>query len=133
MIFRVGGEDAVHLEPEMAPVFHVKDMINLGTQEFYIKMTIDGESYDPFSAETLKVLPAPHGSFREKIIARSREKYTISADAAKQLIQQEEATILRSAQEKSIITGGRSGGGSGPAATTGASSPGIDQTPEPLI
>jgi hypothetical protein len=132
IIFRVGGEDAVHLEPEMAPVFHVKDMINLGMQEFYIKMMIDGESYDPFSAETLKVLPAPHASFRERIIARSREKYTISADAAKQLIQAEEATILRSAQEKSIITGGRSGGGGG-GISTGGGSASIDQTPEPLI
>jgi hypothetical protein len=132
IIFRVGGEDAVHLEPEMAPVFHVKDMINLGMQEFYIKMMIDGESYDPFSAETLKVLPAPHASFRERIIARSREKYTISADAAKQLIQQEEATILRSAQEKSIITGGKSGGGSGEVSTGGGAAA-VDQTPEPLI
>jgi hypothetical protein len=136
IIFRVGGEDAVHLKPEMAPVFDIKDMINLGMQEFYIKMMIDGESYDPFSAETLKVLPAPHGSFREKIVARSREKYTISADAAKQLIQAEEATILRSAQEKSIITGGKSGGGSGgsgSAAGGGSASAGVDQTPEPLI
>lgn len=129
IIFRVGGEDAVHLKPEMAPVFDIKDMINLGMQEFYIKMMIDGESYDPFSAETLKVLPAPHASFREQIIARSRAKYTISADAAKQLIQAEEATILRSAQEKSIITGGRTGSGNGPGTPAAA----IDQTPEPLI
>src|SRR3989344_2779567 len=46
IIFRIGGEDAVKLEPEMAPVFKVKDMINLGMQEFYIKETIDGETYD---------------------------------------------------------------------------------------
>jgi len=47
----------VKLKPEFAPIFDVKDMINLAVTEFYIKMTIDGESYDPFSAETLKVLP----------------------------------------------------------------------------
>jgi len=105
IIFRVGGEDAVKLQPEMAPVFEVKDMINLGMQEFYIKMTIDGYTYDPFSAETLKVLPSPHGSFKHKIIETSRRKYTISADAAKKLIAEEEATILRSAQEKAIIEG----------------------------
>src|SRR3989344_2064909 len=62
-IFRVGGEDAKKLESEMTPVFKAKDMINLGMQEFYIKMTIDGNTYDPFSAETLKVMPAPHESF----------------------------------------------------------------------
>jgi hypothetical protein len=105
IIFRVGGEDAVKLKPEMAPIFDVKDMINLGMQEFFIKMTIDGETYDPFSAETLKVLPATHPSFRERIIEASRAKYTISADAAKKLIAEEEATIFRSAQEKAVIEG----------------------------
>jgi hypothetical protein len=54
--FRIGGEDAVKLKPEFSPLFDVKDMINLAVTEIYVKMTIDGESYDPFSAETLKVL-----------------------------------------------------------------------------
>jgi len=124
VIFRVGGDDAVHLKPEMAPVFDVKDMINLGTQEFYMKMTIDGESYDPFSAETLKVLPAPHRSFRKEIVENSRSKYTISVDAAKKLIQQEESTILRSAREKAIIEG---------KSHSAAHNSQIDNTPEPLI
>ena len=69
--FRVSGEDAVSLRPEFAPVFDTKDMINLGIGEFYIKTTIDGESYDPFSAETLKVLPPPYISSKEKIINSS--------------------------------------------------------------
>ncbi len=107
IIFRVGGEDAVKLKPEMAPVFDVKDMINLATQEFYIKMTIDGEAYDPFSAETLKVMPPAHPSYRKEIMEQSRKNYTITADAAKQLILEEEATIIRTAQEKSIIEGGK--------------------------
>ena len=94
-------------------------MINLGMQEFYIKMTIDGETYDPFSAETLKVLPSPHGSFKERIIEASRKKYSISADAAKKLIAEEEAGIFRSAQEKAAVTGEKGG-----AAT---------DNPEPLI
>ncbi|MGC9599107.1 MAG: type IV secretion system DNA-binding domain-containing protein [Minisyncoccia bacterium] len=132
IIFRVGGEDAVHLKPEMAPIFDVKDMINLGTQEFFIKMTIDGESYDPFSAETLKVLPAPHRSFRKEIVEQSRKKYTIPADAAKKLIQEEEATILRSAQEKAIIEGKARGGGAAGAAGA-AKEEAVDKTPEPLI
>jgi type IV secretory pathway TraG/TraD family ATPase VirD4 len=122
VIFRVGGEDAERLEAEMTPVFKSKDMINLGMQEFYIKMTIDGETYDPFSAETLKVLPSPHGSFKEKIIDASRKKYSISADAAKKLIAEEEAGIFRSAQEKAAIVG-KSGGEAAKK----------DDTPEPLI
>jgi hypothetical protein len=76
IVFRVGGDDAVALKPEFAPVFETKDMINLGIGEFYIKMTIDGESCDPFSAETLKVLPPPYASSREKVITSSWELYS---------------------------------------------------------
>jgi len=104
--FRVGGDDAVKLKPEFAPIFDIKDMINLGVGEFFIKMTIDGESYDPFSAETLRVLPATHPSYRQEAIEASRRKYAILADEAQKLIAEEEATIIRSAQEKAAITGG---------------------------
>ncbi|MCP6719900.1 MAG: type IV secretion system DNA-binding domain-containing protein [Patescibacteria group bacterium] len=137
IIFRVGGEDAKTLEPEMAPIFKTKDMINLGMQEFYIKLMIDGESYDPFSAETLKVLPPPHRSFKEEVIAASRRKYTISADAAKKLIEEEEATIIRSAQEKAAITGSPSAGGTSTELSRGpAGAPAEEQASqleEPLI
>ncbi len=105
IIFRVGGGDASDLEEEMTPMFKAKDMINLGMRVFYIKLTIDGETYDPFSAETLFVGPPPYESQSQKIIDFSRKKYTISADAAKKLIAQEEAGIFRSAQEKAAITG----------------------------
>ena len=105
--FRVGGDDATKLKPEFAPVFDVKDMINLGVAEFYIKMTIDGESYDPFSAETLKVLPPTHPSYRKEVIEASRRKYAILAGEAQKLIAEEEATIIRSAQEKAAIIGNK--------------------------
>ena len=89
IVFRVGGEDAARLESEMTPIFKSKDMINLGMQEFYVKMTIDGETYDPFSAETLNILPPPHNSFKERIIEASRAKYAIPADAIKKLLVEE--------------------------------------------
>lgn len=103
--FRIGGDDAVKLKPEFAPVFDVKDLINLGIGEFYIKATIEGETYDPFSAETLRVLPPAHASLRKEIIAASRKAYAIPAGEAKKLIELEESTIIRSAQEKAAITG----------------------------
>ena len=78
VVFRVGGDDATKFKPEFAPIFDVKDMINLGLGEFYIKMMIDGESYDPFSAETLKVLPATHPSYKKDIIDSSHRKYSIN-------------------------------------------------------
>ena len=99
----MGGEDAVKLKPEFAPIFDVKDMINLAVAEFYIKTTIDGESYDPFSAETLRVLPPTHPSYKKEIIEASRRKYSIPKDNAAKLIAEEEATIIRSAEEKAII------------------------------
>lgn len=105
VIFRVSGEDAKHLEPELAPIFKVKDMINLGQREFYIKMMIDGEAYDPFSAETLFVHPPTHRSYRKEIIEASRRKFTVHIEEAKKLILKEEATISRSADEKAIIEG----------------------------
>jgi hypothetical protein len=77
IVFRVAGEDAVRLKPEMAPVFDVRDMVNLGAQQFYIRLTIDGEAYDPFSGETLKLLPPPHQSLREQIIEASRKRYSL--------------------------------------------------------
>ncbi|KKU04429.1 MAG: hypothetical protein UX07_C0037G0008 [Parcubacteria group bacterium GW2011_GWA2_45_30] len=94
VIFRVGGEDAVQMEAEMTPVFKAKDMINLGMQEFYIKETIDGETYDPFSAETLKVLPAPHASYKERIINASRKKYSMGAEEVKQMLKKEQEELL---------------------------------------
>ena len=94
IIFRVGGDDAIKLESEMTPVFKAKDMINLGMQEFYIKETIDGETYDPFSAETLKILPAPHASFKDAIVEASRQKYSMRAEDVKRLLKEEEESVL---------------------------------------
>lgn len=102
--FRLGGDDAVKLKSEFAPVFDTKDLINLGVGEFYIKMTIDGESYDPFSAETLRVLPPTHPSYRSKIIDASRAKFAGKVEEVKQAILDEESSIVRSAQEKAAIS-----------------------------
>ncbi len=85
IVFRVGGEDAEKLEPEMNPVFKAKDMINLATREFYIKQIIDGEAYDPFSAETLNVLPPPYASRRTNIIEMSRSAYAMPLGKVREL------------------------------------------------
>ncbi len=94
VIFRIGGDDGKKLEAEMTPIFKAKDMINLGMQEFYVKMTIDGNTYDPFSAETLKIMPPTHKSFREEIIAWSREHYAMPVQEAKKLFKEEVETLL---------------------------------------
>jgi type IV secretory pathway TraG/TraD family ATPase VirD4 len=95
IVFRVGGDDAAKLEPEMTPIFRAKDMINLGMQEFYIKLMIDGESYDPFSAQTLKVLPPTHPSYKQRIVEASRRKYAIPLAEAQRLITEEEMEVFK--------------------------------------
>jgi DNA helicase HerA-like ATPase len=83
VIFHIGGPDAQCLVAEMTPIFRVEDMINLGTREFFIKMSIDGETFDPFSAETLNILPPTHPSYQEEIIKQSREKYSLPIEIIK--------------------------------------------------
>ena len=78
----------------MTPLFKAKDMINLGMQEFYIKETIDGETYDPFSAETLKVFPPPHASFKQRIKDASRKQYAMRAEDVKKMLQEEQDAVL---------------------------------------
>lgn len=72
--FRVGAEDAVILEKEYTPRFGVRDIINLGVREMYLKMSIDGEVKDAFSARTLN---APHyeHEYSKEIVDLSRQKY----------------------------------------------------------
>ena len=89
VVFRVSGEDAVRLRSEMAPVFDAKDMLNLGTREFYIKTIVRGEACDPFSGEALRVFPPGGASFREHIVARSRELLAIPKDEAEKSFERE--------------------------------------------
>lgn len=88
--FRVGGEDARKLAFELAPIFRPEDMINLGVRDFFIKMTIEGETYDPFSAKVLQVLPPAHRSYRDEIISQSRKKHAISLEEFKQEMKRRE-------------------------------------------
>lgn len=94
IVFRVGGEDAEKLEAEMTPVFKAKDMINLGMREFYIKETIDGETYDPFSAETLKVLLPAHASYKKSLLEVSRNRYALRAEEVKKMLKDEEEAVI---------------------------------------
>jgi len=73
--FRVGAEDAAILENEYTPVFKVRDIINLGVREFYIKMSVDGELRDAFSGRTINV-PKQGIDYSNEIIRRSRSKYS---------------------------------------------------------
>jgi len=72
--FRVGAEDAAILEQEFTPVFKVRDIINLAVREFYIKMSVKGETRDAFSGTTMDcVTPKKHNV--EEIVAFSRKTF----------------------------------------------------------
>ena len=84
--FRVGGEDAGVLENEYEPVFKVRDMINLAVRDFYIKLSVDGETGDPFSGRTVDMTYLPE-SYRDRIIAQSREKYARPLSEVEEMIE----------------------------------------------
>ncbi len=78
--FSLGAPDARVLESEFAPYFDQSDIISLERFNIYIKLMIDGMTSLPFSAKIM--LPWESGSNlihntnnKEKVIARSREKY----------------------------------------------------------
>jgi len=75
VMFRVGPIDAEFLETVFKPTFVAEDMENLGRGDIYLSLMIDGVGSQPFSAQTLPPIEEPDISFREDIIAYSRERY----------------------------------------------------------
>ena len=74
--FRVGAEDAEHLEKEFEPIFMMNDIVNLTKFNIYLKLMIDGVAGDAFSATTLPPLDLSETlGNEENIIKGTRERY----------------------------------------------------------
>jgi CxxC-x17-CxxC domain-containing protein len=74
--FRVGAEDAEHLEKEYEPVFMRNDIVNLAKYQMYLKLMIDGIAGDAFSATALPPVDlSDTADNKEKAIKVSRERY----------------------------------------------------------
>lgn len=74
--FRVGAEDAEHLEKEFEPVFLQNDIVNLAKYQMYLKLMIDGIAGDAFSAVSLPPISLEDTAENaEKAIKVSRERY----------------------------------------------------------
>lgn len=73
--FRIGASDARYIAQEFAPVFTEEDLVNLPKYSMYIKLMIDGATSKPFSADTIQ-LPPYNTSYKQTILAHSRERYT---------------------------------------------------------
>jgi hypothetical protein len=73
--FRVGAYDAEVLEKEFAPEFTAEDLVNLGKFQIYLKLMVDALGSRPFSATSIPLVEAPKVSYKDAIIAFSREKF----------------------------------------------------------
>lgn len=74
--FRVGADDAVTLAEEYTPIFNVRDIINLGVREFYLKMSINGELSEAFSGKTLDMV-FPETDISREVMEHSRKLYCV--------------------------------------------------------
>jgi len=92
--FRVGQEDAKLMEREFAPRFKADDIVNLGVAEIYLKLSIDDEVKEAFSAKTLLVPKAPAG-FKQQIVEHTRSTYCKSRAEAEGEISKEKSKELQ--------------------------------------
>jgi hypothetical protein len=102
--FRIGPEDAMLMEQEFEPKFTAQDIVNLGVREIYLKLSIDDEVKEAFSARTLTV-PAPTFNFREQIVQFTRENYCRNKASAEKTLKQEkskEMEVLEKLKEENF-------------------------------
>jgi hypothetical protein len=83
--FRVGADDAAVLAEEYTPIFGIRDIINLGVREFYLKMSIDGELSEAFSGKTLD-MTFPEHDLSAEIMDESRRKYCTPRTQVEELL-----------------------------------------------
>ena len=83
--FRVGSNDAAHLAHEFTPVFSERDIINLAMRDFYVKMSVNGETREAFSGRTLNV-PKVEDHFVKEIIENNRDMYCTPRDQVEKLL-----------------------------------------------
>lgn len=88
VVFRVGAADAEYMEKEFTPNFLLEDLVNLGKHHIIVRLMIDGVTSVPFSATTLPPLEPTHESYRARILAMSREQWTISREQIEGVIKE---------------------------------------------
>lgn len=96
--FRVGGEDAQILVKEFEPVFNVNDFLNLDIRNFFIKMSVDGQTSQPFSATTITLNKSSENKL-EKVIELSRKQWAKTRKKAEDEIQSWESGKIKTKTE----------------------------------
>ncbi len=93
--FRVGAEDAEHLEKEFEPIFMMNDIVNLAKYQVYLKLMIDGIAGDAFSATTLPPFNLEDtAENEEKAIRISRERYSRKREEVEEKISRWSGMIM---------------------------------------
>jgi len=100
IVFRVGAADAEFLEKEFTPEFTIDDLVNLDKYHIYLKLMIDGAASRAFSAVTLPPFLKPEKSYRDKIIAVSRERYTTPREEIEQKLAKWSEAVKTEREEK---------------------------------
>jgi hypothetical protein len=103
--FRVGSYDAEVLEKEFSPRFSATDIVNLGFAQIYLRLMIDGIGSQPFSATTLPPIAPPAISYKNEVIASSRELYTRPRAEVEQVVRESLALTERVSSEKKAREG----------------------------
>lgn len=97
--FRIGGEDASVFEKEYTPTFTPKDLMSLDMRNFYIKMTVDGQTAVPFSGRTID-FPKPDEDLIHDVIRISRERWARpKSQVEKEIVEQESLGEISSPKE----------------------------------
>ncbi|SYZ73772.1 hypothetical protein TRIP_C60042 [Candidatus Zixiibacteriota bacterium] len=86
--FTLGSEDSEIIAKEFYPKFSAENLQNLPKHNVYIKLSIDGSSSIPFSAETLHEFERSSLSHREKIIGQTRLRYATPKEVVESKILQ---------------------------------------------
>ena len=87
--FRVGPFDAETLETVFLPRFTKEDLGSLDKRQIYLSLMIDGVGSAPFSAVTIPPIEAPPVSYREQVLASSREQFTSARAGVEKIIVEE--------------------------------------------
>ena len=97
MSFGVGPTDAHFLEREFTPMFLENDIINLGRYEMYLKLQIDDQASQPFSARSLTPIKDAT-NLKERAVQISREKYSKDVERVEKVIKKWIETKFRPGQ-----------------------------------
>jgi len=87
--FRVGAEDATVLARELGSRFTPRDLMNLGQRECCVRMLMNGERQEPFSARTITVTHPPT-DFSRECIEYSRLRHARPVAEVEEMLRREE-------------------------------------------